>query len=153
MCANLKIHSRVVAPKTNTGAVLLEVILALVLFVAAATIIGGALNSSTTGVERLRQSVHGANLASSVLAEIQMGARSTAETGPEPFEPPFESWMWQVQATPVEEKTEASDSAGLVQVNVVVRDTETEFVHRLTQTLPVSSVLIEIGSKTALSEY
>ena len=153
MCANLKTNHRTCRNRTE-GAVLLEVILALVLFVAAATIIGGALNSSTTGVERLRRSVHAANLASSVLAEIQMGARSMAEAGPEPFAPPFESWMWQVQASPVEETTaESTDSAGLLQVHVVVRDTDSEFVHRLIQTVPASSVRMELESRSVLPGY
>ena len=123
----------------RAGAVLLEVILALVLFLGAATIIGTALNSSATGVERLRRSVHAADLATSALSELQIGTRSLAMSGPEPFEPPFDTWMCEVLTVPIEQREETKSSS-LLQVEVVVRDTESDFVYRLCQTMPLSSM-------------
>jgi hypothetical protein len=129
------------------------VVLALVLFVAAATIIGTALNASANGVERLRLSVHAGNLATSVLAELQIGSRALGDGSPEPFAPPFDTWMWQVSTLPVEELPQSSAMAAptmqsslsggepaLVKVEVVVRDTETDFVYRLSQVMPASSL-------------
>ena len=126
----------------RAGAVLIEVILALVLFLGAATIIGTALNSSATGVERLRQSAHAADLATSVLSELQIGSRSLAVSGPEPFEPPFDTWMCEVRTMPIEqrEQREETKAGSLIQVEVVVRDTESDLVYRLFQTMPLSSV-------------
>ena len=83
------------APREG-GAVLLEVILALVLFVAAAAVIGSALSSSADSIERLRLGVHADNLAASVVAELEMGNRSAAVPGPAPFESPFTNWTWQI---------------------------------------------------------
>jgi hypothetical protein len=83
------------APREG-GAVLLEVILALVLFVAAAAVVGSALSSSADSIERLRLGVHADNLAASVVAELEMGSRSAAVPGPAPFEPPFTNWTWQI---------------------------------------------------------
>ena len=142
-----------VGRRTQRGAVLLEVVLALVLFVAAAAIIGSALNTSANGVERLRLSVHAANLATSVLAELQIGSRSTGDGSPEPFAPPFDTWMWQVSTLPVEEASPSIASSGaglsgalpdkeaaLVKVEVVVRDTDSDFVYRLGQVMPAASI-------------
>jgi hypothetical protein len=132
--------------RKHAGAVLLEVVLALVLFVAAATIIGSALNSSANGVERIRLGVHAANLATSVLSEIQIGSRATGDGTPEPFAPPFEAWMWQVQTLALDEQKESAIGspepapAGLVQVEVVVRDTDSDFTYRLSQVMPLSSI-------------
>ena len=138
------------------GAVLLEVVLALVLFVAAATIIGSALNTSANGVERLRLSVHAADLATSVLSELQIGSRTPGDGSPEPFAPPFDTWMWQVSTSPVEEVTQVSSAAGgaasglqsalpggdssLVKVEVTVRDTDSDFVYRISQVMPAASI-------------
>ena len=70
------------------GSVLLEVVLALALFVGAATVISTGLNASVQAVYRLRQSTHAANLAISVLSELQMHIRPVAAAGPEPFAAP-----------------------------------------------------------------
>jgi len=142
--------------RATRGAVLLEVVLALVLFVAAATIIGSALNTSANGVERLRLSVHAADLATSVLSELQIGSRNAGDGSPEPFAPPFDTWMWQVTTLPVEEVTQPGSSttgtagglqsglsatdAGLVKVEVTVRDTESDFVYRLSQIMSATSI-------------
>ena len=50
------------------AAVLLEVVLALVLFVAAAAVIASAINASLESVERQKLNLHAANLAVTVLS-------------------------------------------------------------------------------------
>lgn len=115
------------------GAVLFEVVVALVLFVSAATIITGALNASLNSVERLRRNTHAANLAVSVLSELQMGIKTLALTGPQPFEEPFAGWTWEVVANPIDGDT--SDSSPLRVVEVIIRHDESELVYRLNQTL------------------
>lgn len=112
------------------GAVLLEVVLALVLFVAAATVISGALGSSFDGVERQRQQLHAANLAITVHSELDMGLRTLEAAGPEAFAPPFEEWTWQLQS---ESAGGENGSSALLRVEVVVRNTNTTTVHRSAQ--------------------
>ncbi len=120
-------------PQSRRGAILLEVVLALILFVAAAAIVTGGLNASMSSVERLRLNAHAANLAVSVLSELQMGARSMAMTGPEPFEKPFEEWTWELVAAPVQE--EAAEASRFRKVEVVIRHEDPAVVYRLCQVL------------------
>ena len=115
------------------GAVLLEVILALVLFAAAAAVIGAGLNSAVSGVERQKLNAHAVNLGVSVLSEIQIGLRTAESAGPEPFDRPFERWTWQLVLTPTE--TETGESSDLTRVEVIVRHEDPALVHRLTQVL------------------
>ncbi|HXI49874.1 MAG TPA: hypothetical protein VNH84_00150 [Candidatus Saccharimonadales bacterium] len=115
------------------GAVLLEVVLALVLFVAAATVIGGAIHAALEGVQRQRLRVHAINLAATVLAELQLGLRSPAAAGPEPFPAPFTDWTWQLAIVPREDAT--LDGPGLTVVEVIVRHDDPPLVHRLAQGL------------------
>jgi hypothetical protein len=119
--------------RTKCGAVLLEVILALVLFAAAAAIIGAGIHSAINGVERQKLSAHAVNLAVSVISEIQMGLRTLESVGPEPFESPFDHWTWQLVLAPTE--TEAGETSDLTRVEVIVRHDEPPLVHRLTQVL------------------
>lgn len=119
------------------GAVLLEVVLALVLFVAAATVIAGAVNASLEGVQRQKLSLHAVNLAMTVLAELQIGLRSVEGGSPQPFAAPFEHWTWQLSATTQEERGQAR--TGLTLVEVVVRHDDPPFVHRLAQAIVLNN--------------
>jgi hypothetical protein len=117
------------------GAVLLEVVLALLLFVAAVAVVSSALNSSMTSVERQRLGLHAANLAASVHAELDLGLRSTETLGPEAFAAPYEEWTWQLQPAAAENQgSGASDASGLARIEVVIRNTNSPAVYRLTQT-------------------
>ena len=120
----LRIQAR---PGAESGAVLLEVILGLVLFVAAAAVISSALSSSADATERLRLGLHADNLAASVLADLEMGRRSPAVPGPAPFEEPFTNWTWQVVSPQV-------DTPGSA-VEIVVRHDSGTVVRRLAQVL------------------
>ena len=112
---------------------LLEVVLALVLFAAAAAIIGAGIHSAINGVERQKLNAHAVNLAISVISEIQIGVRTLESVGPEPFETPFDHWTWQLVLAPTE--TEAGEASNLTRVEVIVRHDEPPLVHRLTQVL------------------
>lgn len=119
----------------RTGAVLLEVILALILFVAAATVISSSLSASIATLERMRRDTHAANLATTVVAEVEMGIRPAANAGPEPFPPPFDQWMFEVMVdggVPGGEE----EAFALRSLEVVVRDTESDTVYRLFQQVP-----------------
>jgi type II secretory pathway pseudopilin PulG len=129
------------------GAVLLEVILALVLLAATAVIIGTGFNSAISSVDRQKLSAHAADLAITVFSEIQMGLRSPDSEGPEPFDRPFDDWTWQLVRTPVE--NEAGEFGGLTRVEVIVRHDDPEFVHRLTQVLKLEKAAPAAGVAAA----
>jgi type II secretory pathway pseudopilin PulG len=133
----------------QTGAVLLEVILALALFVTAATIITSGLNASLAGVERLRSNTHAANLAVSVLSELQLGIKSLNADGPQPFEPPWADWTWEVITLT---ELGSDQSHRFKSVEVVIRRLEPAFTHRLFQIIPIEAASSsDSGSPDALS--
>lgn len=113
------------------GAVLLEVILALALFVAAAAIISAGMSASIKSVERLRLNTHAANLAISVLSELEMGMKTMALSGPQPFQPPFEEWTWEAQDA--SGKSEFSAAGRFKKVEVIIRHADPDLVYRLSQ--------------------
>lgn len=118
------------------GVVLMEVVVALVLFVAAAAILGTALSSSLDSVDRQRRELHASNLALSLLAELQLGARNTEGGGNIIFEPPFEQWTGEVVTKPV--STEGGEASSLTQVEVVIRHKQSATVARMAQVLDLS---------------
>jgi hypothetical protein len=117
--------------RSEHASILLEVILALALFVGAATVIAGGINASIQAVERVRLQSHAANLAISLMSELQMHARPLAPAGPETFEKPFEQWLYRIAVNQVEESSGEPES--LKPVEVIVWNPEENVVHRLTQ--------------------
>jgi hypothetical protein len=115
--------------------VLLEVVLALALFVVAASILTGGMSSSLDALQRLRLNAHAADLAVTTFSELQMGLKGVSLNGPEPFEPPLEQWSWEIIATPFE--TDVEDTGPVQQVEVVIRNDEAALVYRLTQVMRV----------------
>ena len=118
----------------ESGAVLLEVVLALVLFAAAAAVIGAGLSASIDRVERLKLNAHAADLAVSVLSELQMGSKVLSHEGPEAFEAPFEGWTWQAQAE-VTTDEKVRDTGRTKKVEVIIRHEDPPVVHRLCQVI------------------
>ena len=121
-------HSR------NTNAVvLLEVVFALALFFVAAGVIAGGLNMTASASGRLALGAQGADLAVTVLSEIQMGLRQVVNEGPSAFEEGPDGWTWQIVASPAV-STGEGDSLWLVQV--IVTHTPTGYAYRLAQLTP-----------------
>jgi hypothetical protein len=117
------------------GSVLLEVILALTLFVTAAAIVTSGMNASADSLDRQRLNTHAANLAATALAEVQLGLRSTALAGEQPFAEPFEKWTAELVVAPTE--TETGGPSGLLRVEVIIRHREFPLVRRLAQIIRV----------------
>ena len=119
--------------EARRGAVLLEVLLALVLFVAAAAIITASLNASLEGLDRLKLNTHAGNLAGTVLAELQLGIRAADVSGEQAFEKPFEEWTCELARAAAE--TESGEASGLTQVEVIIRRKNPDLVYRQAQLL------------------
>jgi hypothetical protein len=126
--------------RDRKGAVLLEVVLSLLLFVAAVAVVSSALNASMETVQRQRFSMHAANLAVTMHAEIDMGLRGTEAGGPEPFEKPFEGWTWQVAQEGM--AGGAEEVSGLASVEVIIRNTNSAGVYRLAQLHKVAKGIV-----------
>ena len=117
------------------GAVLLEVILGLALFTVTAAIVTTGINSSVNAVERLRNSTHAGNLATTVLSEIKLGSLPASVPEPEPFAEPFTNWTYQVVAATGDD----FESAGSFQtIEVIIRNTTAPYEFRFGEILPAS---------------
>ncbi|MFM8469252.1 MAG: hypothetical protein ACKODH_04685 [Limisphaerales bacterium] len=125
----MRFRSSPATPRRGTA--LLEAILALALFVIAAAIVTSGMNSSTDNLDRQRRNTHAANLAATVLAEIQQGIRPLTEAGEQPFAAPFEQWTAELAVSPTE--TETGGTSGLLRVEVIIRHKESTIVRRLAQ--------------------
>lgn len=100
----------------NTGAVLFEIVLALVLFTFSVTIISSSFSASLRSMDRMRHELDGANLATSTLAEIELGLKTLETAPPTAFEPPFEKWTWQIEVTEPSEDLDMGGGLSLVEV-------------------------------------
>ena len=89
---------------------MLEVVLALALFIGAATVISAGISASVEAVNRVRLQTHAANLAISVMSEIKMGARPLAAIGPENLEAPFDQWLYRINLNASDEIASGSES-------------------------------------------
>jgi type II secretory pathway pseudopilin PulG len=114
----------------RSGAALLEVLLAVALFAAAAAIVTSALNASMGSLERQRLGLQALNLAASTLAEIQLGIRPAANQGQQPFPAPMDAWTAEVLTSPMEQDA-ATGPSSLARVEVVIRHRESPVVQRL----------------------
>ena len=103
----------------TAGAVLFEVVLALVLFSFAAIIIGNSFSSSLRSVDRMKNDLDAANLAISTLSEIELGIKPLETSPPTEFEEPFEKWTWQIEATKPNEDLDIGGGLTLIEVIVV----------------------------------
>jgi hypothetical protein len=131
----------------RAGAVLVEVVLALALFVAAAAVISGGMSASMDSVERLRLNAHASDLAVTVVSELQMGTLAADGTGPQEFDLPFEDWTWEVLQAPVDDG--AAEETRLTHVEVIIRHRASSLVHRLNCVLRLSPPKNSQSSGTA----
>ena len=126
------------------GTVLLEVLVALALFVSAAAIITAGLNASLNSVERLRLNTHAANLAVSVLSEVQIGIKKLDLEGPQQFDVHFEECTWEILTT--EADTESTDESPIKKVEVTIRHDDSALVFRLSQVIRIDDSKVPIMS-------
>lgn len=130
------------------AAVLMEVLLALALFVGAAAVATTALNASLESVERQKLGLHALNLASSTLAELQLGQRPLAPQSPRPCAAPFQDWSWEVAVSPLEAESAEAATSSQVRAEVIIRHSTRPIVQRLTQILPARSMTNANASST-----
>jgi len=120
-------------PQAARGAVLLEVLLALMLFAVTAAIITSSMNASMDGLERLKRNTHAANLAATTFAELELGLRPADASGEQALEKPFDAWTCELSRVGAE--NESGEASDLTQIEVILRHKDSELVYRQMQWL------------------
>ena len=108
--------------------VLLEIIFAITLFAAMAGVVLSSLHSSINAVSRLRLDNRAADLAVTVLSQIQMGDLAPVDDGPNEFAEPLEDWTWQIVTTDLREPIEG---AKIKRVEIFITNTAKDYTHHL----------------------
>ncbi len=120
--------------RSRRGVVLLEVVLALALFVMAALVVLAGLNSALDTAQRVQREAEAADLAVSLLSEIQMGLLPPEDVGPEPYEDEaYADWTWEVYTEPYEELTAEVELPEFTTVHVIVRHEPSGYTYRLVE--------------------
>jgi len=114
----------------SRGVVLLEVVLALVIFVGASAVLLTGLTSVNAASRRMAERATGADLAVTTLSYVRLGLIERAAAGPEYFEEGLgpADWTWQVTVTPAGDET----TSGLDRVDVHIRTPTNRVAHQLT---------------------
>lgn len=128
------VRGRLAGLNSSGGAVLLEVIIALAIFISAAAVMVGATTASVNAARKLRLEAQAADLAVTQMSQIQMGVYPPASDGPTPFEDPLKDWSWQIVADTPENPPQGLPEFKRVQV--VITYTPTGFSYRLTELFP-----------------
>jgi type II secretion system protein I len=132
--------------KNKTGIVLLEVIIALTLFVVAAAVIGSATNSSMQATVDMQRSAHAVNIVRSILAEMEIGQVEIADKSETACEDDEDKgWTYTITTEDV-----ADDAPGLKKVTVTVTDSDSFRPHtyHLTQWILDPNALAEQTGET-----
>jgi len=121
----------------SRGAVLLEVVLALTVFVGMAMAVLGGLAMAVRSARHLGLETTAANLAISLLSEMELGLVPVEDAGPETYEDEaLADWTWQVTLQPV--TSELSDLE-MTSVEVAIRHTQAGYTYRMYRLLTVKA--------------
>ena len=117
-----------------SGIVLLEVVFALTLFFSAALVVMAGLNSALRTAQRVQLEAQAADLAVTLLSEIQMGLVPPNNDGPITYEDEdFTDWSWEVVAETYEEDTLEVALPEFLHVEVVIRHEPSGYAYHLTE--------------------
>lgn len=117
---------------------LLEVIFATTLFVTTAAIVMLGTSRSLRAARNLQRDSQAADLAVTLLSEIQMGLVPPTDAGPEAYGELLEGWTWQVVASPVAEQLEETD---IVRVEIIITHTMDGYTYHLAHLVPAEGDL------------
>jgi Tfp pilus assembly protein PilV len=132
------------------GIALLEVVLALSIFVGMAIAVLGGLSVCIRSAGDLRLQAQATDLAVSVVSEIEMGVTPAADAGPTAFDKPYDAWTW--QTTLASGPTTGVDGADLTQVEVVVYNADSSYTYRLYEMVPSGEAsAVQMGDPSAVA--
>lgn len=120
-------------PGHAKGVVLLEVVFSLALFSMGAMVVLAGLNTALRTMQRVQLEAEAADLAVTMLSEVQMGQVPLVDDGPRAFEDEgLTDWTWQITTLPVQQQM-GMELPAAKQVEIIIRKTGTPFVYRLTE--------------------
>ncbi len=120
---------------TASGAVLLEVVLAMALFFTSAMVIAGGLSASMSALRKIKLDAQASDLAVTKLSEVQMGVLAAVDEGPNPYEEEdLAQWTWQILAVPADPPGTVQPTS-LKKVEVIIRNTTDRYTYRLAEFL------------------
>ena len=102
-------------------------------FIAAGVLFLGV-DSSVRAARHLRLDAQAADLAVTLLSEIQMGLVEPADAGPEGYEEPLEDWTWEIVTSPLEEMPLDEE---VEQVEIIISHVGGRCTYRLVQLMAV----------------
>ncbi len=103
----------------SRGAVLLEVVLAITLFLFGSAVVGGAISSSLQASFKIKRQALASDLAQSLLAQIQSRARASKNVPATPCKNPlYKGWTWRVAVEKAEVSNELMPAMDRVTVTV-----------------------------------
>jgi len=112
--------------------VLLEVVIALALFFGAAVVVLVGLHSGVVAARKLRLEARAADLAVTLLSELQMGQLAVEDAGPEAYdEEALADWTWQVVTGDVEDTWDLEDIPPMKRVEILIACPRRAFTYRL----------------------
>ncbi len=121
--------------RPERGAILLEVIVALGLLIVTATVMLGSMSTAARAVKRLRLDNQAADLAVTLLSEIQMGLVEIVQDGPNEYpEEHLEDWTWELAVSSVDQSV--LEEAEFTKIEIIIANDSAGFKHRLIRLLP-----------------
>lgn len=121
------------ADRRRRAVILLEVVLAMTLFFGAALVILAGLSSSLSGIQRVQMEAQAADLAVTLLSEVQMGMVQLVSDGPSGYEDPaLADWSWQIAVEPYQERQLGLELPEFQRVEVTIRHEPTGYSSSLT---------------------
>jgi len=129
------------------GVALLEVVLGLALFFGVAVAILAGLSACVRSATDMRLEAQAADLAITLLSEMQLGAIDIEDAGPMAYEDEtLADWSWEVVVTPV---VGTLTELELTRVEIVIRNTPHDYTHRLYHLLAESAeeTLMAVGGE------
>ena len=122
--------TRIAGPR---AAVLLEVVLALTVFVGMAMTVLAGLSASVHSARYLGLQTRAADLAVTLFSEMELGLVSAEDAGPEAYEDEaLADWTWQVAVQPVSSELPELE---LTSVEITIRHTPSGYTYTLCRML------------------
>jgi len=135
-------------PRLPGAMILLEVVLAMMLFFGGALVILAGLNSSLSGIQRVQIEARAADLAVTLLSEVQMGMVQLVSDGPSSYEDPaLAGWTWEISVVPFEEQQLDLELPQFQRVEVTIRNESSGYATSLSILMTDEPLADETGTE------
>ena len=130
----------------RAGVILMEVVLALTIFCLTAGIVLSGMSASFDAAKQVFFGAKAADLAVTKMSVIRLEEVEMANTGPNEYEEEdLANWTWEIAVEMQEPYTLAEEQEA--RVEVIIRNSETGYVHRLVSLLPGALAEVEVETE------